>query len=152
MTKEEEDAEKERVAGLSDFQKEIELRGLDREIALLNMKRGINTGELYTFRGKFKALARDYGFPFMAWYWTVWTSTAILTYFAIEIGNVDALALIAKVDGWTGLRISTYIDPTVGTIGLVLAINELIEPLRLPLVIVTTKPVVNALGLGPKYY
>jgi len=48
------------------YQKEIELRELDSEIARLQTLRGINTGELYTMRGKFKALTRDYGIGFMA--------------------------------------------------------------------------------------
>jgi hypothetical protein len=52
---------------MSKYQKEIGLRALDKELARLNTLRGINTGELYTFRGKFKALARDYGVAFMAW-------------------------------------------------------------------------------------
>lgn len=67
LSKEDEESEKKRVAGLSKYQKEIELRDLDKELARLNTLQGINTGELYTFRGKFKALARDYGMAFMAW-------------------------------------------------------------------------------------
>lgn len=50
MTKDEEEAEKQRVSKLSDYQKEMELRDLDRQIAKLNMLRGINNGELYTMR------------------------------------------------------------------------------------------------------
>ena len=61
LTKEEEEQEKERVSKLSPYQKEMELRNVDAEIKRLNTLRGINTGELYTWRGKFKALARDYG-------------------------------------------------------------------------------------------
>ena len=150
MTKEEEDDEKERVAGLTPFEKEMELRDLDRQLALLNMKRGINTGELYTLRGKLKALSRDYGVPFMIWYWTVWGTTGLLTYGAIELGGVDAIAILANVDYYTGWTLSSWVDPTVGTIGLTLAVNELIEPLRLPIVIMTTKPVVHYLN-PPKY-
>jgi len=144
MPKDEEEKEKERVANLSKYNKEIELRDLDKKISKLNTLRGINTGELYTLRGKFKALARDYGVGFMIWYWTVWSSTALLTYAAIEVGNVDAIALIAKADAWTGYDISTKVDPTFGTIGLTMAVNEMLEPLRLPVVVLTTKPVVEA--------
>ena len=46
MTSAEEDAEKKRVAGLSDFKKEQELRQLNREIMRLKHLRGINTGEV----------------------------------------------------------------------------------------------------------
>ena len=145
MTKEEEEGEKQRVAGLSDVQKASELRDCDRQLAMLNMKRGINTGELYTLRGKFKALARDYGIPFMVWYWTVWFSTACMVYGGIELGGIDALELIGKLDTFTGWTISEHVDSTVGTIGLTIAVNELLEPLRLPIVVLTTKPVVDSL-------
>ena len=150
IPKEEEEKEKERVAVLSQKQKSIELEKLDKEIARLNTLRGINTGELYTLRGKFKALARDYGVGFMVWYWTVWSSTAFLTYGAIELGNVDVMALFAKADVWTGYDISSKVDPTLGTIGLTLAVNEFLEPLRLPFVVLTTKPVVEF--FSPKKY
>uniref|UniRef100_A0A7S3PU42 DUF1279 domain-containing protein n=1 Tax=Chaetoceros debilis TaxID=122233 RepID=A0A7S3PU42_9STRA len=150
MLKEEEDQEKLRVESLSKFEKEMELRDLDKQLSKLNTLRGINTGELYTIRGKFKALARDYGMPFMAWYWCVWMSTAALTYGAIEAGGIDAMALIAKSDTYTGFDLHSKVDPTMGTIGITLVFNEMLEPLRLPIVVVTTKPVVDT--IFPKNY
>mmetsp|Transcript_19097 Transcript_19097/g.27864 ORF Transcript_19097/g.27864 Transcript_19097/m.27864 type:complete len:194 (+) Transcript_19097:37-618(+) len=150
LSQEEEEKEKARVASLSKYQTELELRDFDKEIARLNTLRGINTGELYTFRGKFKALARDYGMAFMAWYWTVWMSTAALTYTAIEFGNVDAMAIIAKADTYTGFDLCSKIDPTLGTIGLTIAFNEMLEPIRLPIVVLTTKPIVET--FYPKNY
>ncbi len=150
LSPEEEEQEKARVASLSQYQKEIELREYDREISRLNTLRGINTGELYTIRGKFKALARDYGMPFMAWYWTVWMSTAGLTYAGIQYGGIDAMAIIAKADTFTGFDLTSKVDPQLGTIGVTLVFNELLEPVRLPLVVATTKPVVDT--LFPKNY
>ncbi|KAL7532239.1 hypothetical protein ACHAXR_004512 [Thalassiosira sp. AJA248-18] len=142
----EEKKEKSRVESLSPYQKEMELRQLDSELARLQTLRAINTGELYTMRGKFKMLSRDYGMGFLAWYWTVWFATAGLSYAAIELGGVDPLVVAGKVEtflGWEPLSISGKLDPTLGQIGLVVAMNECLEPLRLPLVVVTTKPVVN---------
>lgn len=150
LSADEEAKEKERVATLTKYQKEMELRSLDKEISRLNTLRGINTGELYTFRGKFKALARDYGIGFVLWYWSVWACTGITTYAAIEIGNVDVMALIQNLDVWTGYNISKNVDPTVGAIGLTLFVNELLEPIRLPIVVLTTKPVVEY--FSPKNY
>jgi hypothetical protein len=143
---EEENAERQRVATLSAYAKEMELRKLDADIARLQTLRGINTGELYTLRGKFKMLSRDYGMGFLAWYWTVWFGTAAMSYVAIEVGGVDPMMVASKVEnflGWEPMSISGKLDPTLGRIGLVVAINECLEPLRLPLVVVTTKPVVN---------
>jgi hypothetical protein len=151
MTKDEEEAENARVSKLTDFQKEMELRDLDRQLAKLSMLRGINTGELYTLRGKYKALARDYGLPFMAWYWVVWSSTFGLSYSAIQLGLIDTMAVLENLEVWTGLAVTAHVDPTLGSIGLAVALNEVIEPLRLPIVLYTTKPVVHWLGFGPKY-
>jgi hypothetical protein len=151
MTKEEEEAEKARVEKLSAYQKEMELRDIDRQIAKLSMLRGINTGELYTFRGKYKALARDYGFPFMGWYWCCWSASFGLCYSSIQLGLIDAASILNKVDEFTGYNIVAHVDPTLGAIGLALVLNEVLEPIRLPIVVMTTKPVVHWLGLGPKY-
>ena len=143
----EEQKEKERVESLTQYQKEMELRQLDSELARLQTLRAINTGELYTMRGKFKMLSRDYGMGFLAWYWTCWFATAGLSYAAIELGGVDPLMVAAKIEnflGWEPMSISGKLDPTLGQIGLVVAVNECLEPLRLPFVVMTTKPVVNA--------
>ena len=58
MTKEEEEQEKARVSHLSPDEKDAELRKLNREIARLETLKGINTGELYTWTGRYKALVR----------------------------------------------------------------------------------------------
>lgn len=143
----EEEAEKNRVASLTPYQKEMELRQLDSELARLQTLRAINTGELYTLRGKFKMLSRDYGMGFLAWYWTVWFATAGLTYAAVELGGVDPILVMSKAEMWMGWEagaISGKVDPTLGQLGLVIVLNECLEPLRLPIVVMTTKPVVNA--------
>ena len=134
------------MGSLTPYQKEMELRELDAELARLQTLRGINTGELYTFRGKFKMLSRDYGMGFLAWYWTCWFATAGLSYAAIELGGVDPLVVAAKIETLVGLEpcaITGRLDPTLGEVALVVAANECLEPLRLPFVVVTTKPVVN---------
>jgi len=143
LTYQEEEHEKARVSNLTPYQREIELRNLDAHISRLNTLRGINTGELYTWRGKFKALARDYGIGFMVWYWAVWSSTAVFTYMAIDYGGVDVVAVLQNIDARTGWDLTHKVDPTLGTIGLTVLVNELLEPLRLPIVVVTTKPVVH---------
>eukprot|EP00585_Thalassiosira_rotula_P001217 CAMPEP_0196161802 /NCGR_PEP_ID=MMETSP0910-20130528/47517_1 /TAXON_ID=49265 /ORGANISM="Thalassiosira rotula, Strain GSO102" /LENGTH=130 /DNA_ID=CAMNT_0041426747 /DNA_START=480 /DNA_END=872 /DNA_ORIENTATION=+ len=124
----------------------MELRTLDSDLARLQTLRAINTGELYTLRGKFKMLSRDYGMGFLAWYWTVWFATAGLSYAAIGLGGVDPMMVAAKIEtfmSWEPMYLQNKLDPTLGEIGLVIAVNECLEPLRLPFVVVTTKPVVN---------
>ena len=143
MTSQEEEAEKERVKSLTPFQKDQELRKYNREIAKLEMLRGINTGELYTWRGRYKHLARDYGVPLVAWYWVIWTSTFALCYGAIHFGGVDTMAMLANIDARMGWHLVEQVDPEMGKIGMSLVLNELVEPLRLPVVILTVKPVMD---------
>jgi len=143
LTKEEEENEKNRVSSLSPEIKSVELRQLDDEIKRLHVLRGINTGELYTWRGKMKALARDYGTGFVVWYYTVWCAMFSVTFVAIEYGGVDALALVSKMDAYTGFDMASRINPTVGSLAVALIANECLEPIRLVFVVSTTKPVVH---------
>jgi hypothetical protein len=100
---------------------------------------------MYTFRGKFKALSRDYGMGFMAWYFSVWMASFGVTYTAIDAGLIDVMSLLSQFDNLTGFEMSSKIDPTMGTIGFTAVLNECLEPLRLPFVVVTVKPLVDTL-------
>ena len=150
MTETEEKQEKQRISALTTFERDQELRLLNREIARLEKLRGINTGELYTWSGRYKALARDYGMPLVVWYWAVWTSTAFLCYGAITVFDIDTLSLLAQFDARTGWDLCSKVDPEMGKIGMAIVANEMLEPIRLPAVIVTVKPVMDRLN-PPKY-
>ena len=86
----------------------------------------------------------------MVWYWGVWGMTFVGSYLLIDFGGVDVMAIMLKLDTWTGWEISSNIKPEYGKIGLALALNEVIEPIRLPFVIVTVKPVMDRI-FPPKY-
>ena len=145
MTKEEEEAEKQRVAKLSDFKKEQELRQLNREILRLSMLKGINTGELYSLRGRYTLLLKDYGMPMMAYYGATWFTTGVLLFLAAEVGGMDATAVLDYADSYTGLNLASQVDPTLGKLGIVLILNEMLEPIRLPFVVLTAKAVIDRL-------
>lgn len=150
LTSDEEEKEKARVLHLSPEQKEMELRKLNREIAKLEVLRGINTGELYTWSGRYKNLLRDYGFPLLVYYWATWGTTGLVAYLAIDIGGLDAMQLIAKADSYTGWDLVSKVDPELGKIGLALMLNEMLEPIRLPFVVATLKPLIETIN-PPKY-
>ena len=150
MTGEEQETEKMRVSNLSAFQKETELRDLNRQIARLEVLRGINTGELYTWRGRYKGLMRDYAFPLFVYYWAVWSTMGAGVYLSIGLGGLDAMEVIGWFDGATGFNLTSRVDPTLGTIGLALVINEGLEPFRLPFVVATLKPMMEKIN-PPKY-
>jgi Protein of unknown function (DUF1279) len=143
MTEEEKKAETKRVKNLTAEQKNYELRDIDRQLSLLYMKRDINTGDILTYRGRFKALMREYGFYMVAWYGTVWFTMGVMIYTAIEVGGVDVIALAARFDSLSGSNIENHLNPSVGAVGLTLVINECLEVIRTPFVVMTTKPMVD---------
>ena len=54
------------------------------------------------------------------------------------------------MDARLGWDMASKVDPEMGKIGMTLVINEVIEPLRLPIVIVTVKPVMDRV-FPPKF-
>ena len=150
MNKEEEEKEKARVTHLNPEEKEQELRAYNRELARLEMLKGINNGELYTWSGKYKALLRNYGLPLFVYYWAVYGTMGITAYLAIDFGGLDAMLVLGKFDNFTGWSLTEKVDPALGKIGLALVVNELLEPIRLPLVVATLKPVMETIS-PPKY-
>ena len=143
ITQQEIDIEKIRVNQLTDYQKTLELRNIDTQLKRLQTLRAINVGELDTFKGKYKALVRDYGIPFMAYYWVVWACTFGVVYVSIDIFGVDAMAILENIDLRMGWSLADKVDPTVGNVGLAVVANEFLEPIRLPFVVFTVKPVVD---------
>jgi hypothetical protein len=71
-------------------------------------------------------------------------------YLAIDIGGLDAMEILAKADAYTGWSLSDKVDPQMGKIGLALLLNEMAEPVRLPVVVATLKPVMELIS-PPKY-
>ena len=49
------------------------------------------------------------------------------------------------VDGTFGSNLQANIDPLLGNVAIAVALNEFIEPIRLPLVVATTPAVVRTL-------
>ena len=74
------------------------------------------------------------------------SSLGASVYLAIDLGGMDAMAIIAKGDTLltqlTGseFNIVSKVDPQLGKIGVALVLNEMLEPIRLPFVVATLKP------------
>ena len=101
------------------------------------------TFENLSFKDKAKILATEYGIAFTVWWTFVWAVTGFVTYGAIEMSDIDSLTLIAQLESYVEYDLSSKIDPKYGNIGLAVVVNEVFEPLRFPIVIATTKPVVD---------
>jgi hypothetical protein len=150
MTKEEEEKEVARVSHLRPEDKDTEIRDLNRKLAKLEMLKGINNGELYTWTGRYKNLVREYAMPMFWYYWALWGTSFVCTYAIVGIGGLDAMEVIGKFDTMSGWNITDKVDPALGKIGLALVLNEMLEPIRLPLVVITLKPLMETLS-PPKY-
>lgn len=61
---------------------------LDKQIKILTRRRAVLSGELYTLRGRFKAMGRDYGLPFMVWWTAVWLATGVGIFSAISVRSL----------------------------------------------------------------
>lgn len=146
FTKEEEEKERARVVHLNPEDKEQELRHLNREITKLEILRGINNGERYTWSGRYKELVRNYGLPLFVYYWTVWSAMGVGIYFCIDFGGLDVMSVLDKVDSYMNFSLKDKVDPELGRIGLALVMNECLEPLRLPFVVMTLKPVMDRIS------
>ncbi|GMH93604.1 hypothetical protein TL16_g12677 [Triparma laevis f. inornata] len=139
------------TSSLTTTEKDHEKENIERSISSLQTRLSLLTGEELTLRGRFKALGRDYGMPFLVYWWSLWGLTGAMCYGGIHFFDVDVLVLLEYLDDLTGYDISTRVDPSLGEVAVAVALNEMLEPVRLPFVVVTTKKVVDGLGYGPKY-
>ena len=90
---------------------------------------------------RWKAKAKTYGPFFLVYYTGFWMFTGVSIYFMIEqSGPSFAIDTIKKLglDQYVDLN---RIDPSIGNIAVAVAINELIEPIRLPIALLTVAPV-----------
>jgi len=81
----------------------------------------------------------------MGWYAVCWVSTGVAVYGLATIGGMDAMAVLNKADVYTNLNMASRVDPEMGKLGIVLLLNEMLEPIRLPFVVLTVRPVVDRL-------
>ena len=72
------------------------------------------------------------------------------TYAAITVGGLDAMDVISRFDQFTGFELANKVDPALGKIGITLVLNEAWEPIRLPFVITTLKPIMDTVN-PPKF-
>jgi hypothetical protein len=83
------------------------------------------------------------GMPFLAWWTGVWAVTGVGIYSGMELFGIDILGMLQ-----TALPSNNYIDfskvdPKTGNVMTAVAINELIEPIRFPFVLLTAKPIIK---------
>ena len=134
------------LSSLTPSEKSTEKESIEKSLHSLQTRLSLLTLESSTFRGQLKSLTRDYGFPFLVYWWSLWGFTGILCYGSISFFSLDVPSLLKNLDSLINIDVSGRIDPDLGEVAVAVAVNELLEPVRLPFVVVTTKKLVDALG------
>ncbi|KNC77366.1 hypothetical protein SARC_10171 [Sphaeroforma arctica JP610] len=91
-------------------------------------------------KSKMVGFVKQYGIAFLIWYEAVWLGGFAVLSCAIHlgvIGGADGLELLTSV-GVDKLVSLDSLDPKMGSAVVAAGFNELLEPIRLPLVIKTT--------------
>lgn len=130
-------------------ERKIQLAAVDVQLKELQKQRDILSGDAFTYRGRSKIIARDYGMPFLVYWWGCWVVSGFVCYGAVKLGGVDAIALVGRFDDLVGTSLSSRLpddlDPVYGHVAMAFALNECLEPVRLPLVLATTPMVLRFL-------
>lgn len=92
---------------------------------------------------KAKVVVKEYGIEFMVYWTAVWGVTGIGIFAMLHTGIMDGMQLLHVIDNTFDLTLAERVDPSLGNIALAFALNEMIEPLRLPCVVVSTPAVVK---------
>ena len=88
---EEDRREREAALAIPKEERDAQVAELDEQIKALTRRRAVLTGELYTLRGKFKSMGRDYGLPFMVWWTAVWLCTGVGVFAGITVSSARRL-------------------------------------------------------------
>merc|ERR1712159_201142 len=88
-------------------------------------------------------MRKEYGKPFLVWWTGTWLMTGLGIYAGLQLSGADSVALISAVDAKLNTELASRVDPTAGNVAIAVALNEIIEPLRLPVAIATTPKVVS---------
>eukprot|EP00121_Abeoforma_whisleri_P000388 Awhi_evm1s343 len=94
-------------------------------------------------KGKLRELFAKYGVAFLVWETVVWMGTGTIVYTSFKFSGANAIEVMnyCKMDA---LFDTSSINPTMGDLGISVAINECLEPLRFPIVLATTPLFANS--------
>lgn len=97
-------------------------------------------------KGMIAQMVMQYGAPFAIWYATLWAGSWFGIYMLLEMEVISWQESLRPL--FEGMGLDSYtdkIDPSMGSIVIAFMANELLEPIRFPLVLATGKPVIEAI-------
>ena len=102
-----------------------------------------SSSQSLSWRQRSVQMTKKYGFPFAVYWWGAWFVTLPLCLGLIEVLDVDGLALVNQIDSaarYCGLDadLSSRVDEQHGRYATGFVLNEVLEVVRLPVVLATT--------------
>lgn len=91
-------------------------------------------------KGGFAQLITEYGAPFVVWYFLIWSGSLLSIYGLLECGLISWQDTLAPLFQALGLDDYVHrIDSTMGSVVIAIVVNEILEPIRFPVVVLTLK-------------
>jgi len=136
----------ERIGRLEEQLKAQAVREGDLREALAEQERKLAEIEkVAKKKGGMMQLVTQYGAPFALWYGACWAGMWFSLYVLLEAGLVSWQETLQPL--FESLGLDSYVervDPSTGNVVIAFLVNELIEPVRFPLVLATGLPVIRA--------
>ncbi len=122
------------------------IQQLEKQVQELQAKLGDSAGKKASGHG-IRALIAEKGVPFVIWYGTIWASGIAGFYAALEYDIISYKSIIdlTKSIGLDRLYDVEQIDPKKGKFAVAFLANEVAEPIRIPLALVTLNPILRLL-------
>lgn len=125
------------------------------EVALeTQQKKLVEIEELANKKGGIMQFIVQYGFPFVCWYVFVWASSWFVIFSMLQLEIVSFQTTVKPLLASWGLGAYVeQIDPSMGNVVISFILNEVVEPIRFPLVLLSAKPVLKVVtGIRVRYF
>jgi hypothetical protein len=121
---------------------------LEKQVSDLSEKLKLAEAANKAKSGGIRALTTEKGVPFVVWYFAVWAGGIAGFYglFESEILPYQSFVDFAKSVGAERFIDLDSVNPKTGKLAIAAIANELAEPIRLPLALVTLNPVLRLVG------
>eukprot|EP00039_Didymoeca_costata_P023071 m.5899 g.5899 ORF g.5899 m.5899 type:complete len:207 (+) comp3431_c0_seq1:157-777(+) len=99
-------------------------------------------------KAKIQTLVAKYGLPFLVIWTGLWGVSGAAIFGAAQAGIFEPMVVIDWIDGVFDSDLRGKIDPSWGNLAVAIVLNEAIEPLRFPVAVAVTPPILRMFGRG----
>ena len=123
------------------------IQQLEKQVQELQAKLGETASKPTTGGSGIRAMIAEKGVPFVIWYGTIWAGGIAGFYTALEYDLLSYKSIVdfTKTIGLDRIYDVEQLDPKKGKLAIAFLANELVEPIRIPLALVTLNPILRIL-------